>query len=1052
MMSHALILVTTCIILPVANLLAMSSKETPSNSDSLFEKESIQTTNTLNQRTTTKVKERTSTNSFIGGGIFDIEIPTFEKNEGLKNNFDLKKDTFDSYSIEMNTALLRFFKCFRLITTRPPTSSEVRNFLTEIYNKEETEQNEIAATMCVGLIKEASFEQNSNGFILSDQSSEDNINIVRNFNSLHRSWLTNTNSIDTYTPRGGIDIHESGEASLRYTLALFGVDAGVKYKSILGNTGGLTGALEGVRTNGPLSLGGNWGGSPNYHFYYNGAEVDDDNYVARIYQSFVAMRSYALSAYEIDGSTRYRFDSNGDLNVTLPWLGNPLSNPVTEGNKCDDSGCGDLHDFWDQIDHPEEGETTGCNPVDNEGFYLEYGDLVGVKTAINCEIKYSENKSTREDPYVFHNIDDKTFNVKHHVGGGAIGSFDYWANNNSAVVTYGSKQGITHVSNEDFARRWARHVLEDFLCREVPVLDSASASADISNDPYSEHSFRSDGSCLACHSTLDRMSAAARNIELMALTKGQAKNINQDNYYSIPQSTGLLIDYNYEKCYKEGSNFVDDIQVTSEELCNLEIDLDKVKCEYGEYNENGELEFVSCGCNEGEECNFAKYFDMDIWDSDCSDNMYYKTYCFEKNEGDCVFYEGDENENTFAYWKSKHYLDDEGVSKFDFDHDGSVDTSITAIDTQINLTRNLSNFSNHEIKELFGPLGCVYDRWGNENLDQLRNSFHYKDFEVSISSSPIWPESGEETRFAYSYQKSYPQGALWMKDINNDEVMQEVVGIDQLGNALSNTPDFYACAAKRYFHFFTGSDIPLFYPDKKDPTNRITNMSELEVQKLEWIINLGNAFKDGGSPTLLSELNQKRAEVTKLMNTEEQESSPVENLHDVIYNIILSDYFMESIIGVDESLTGPVELEASTVIDDYYNNLNDCASCHTTDSNGGWLEGYSNDKTSCIDRVNFIKSINDQTPNHQYDPEGGTNYLKYISTENPCESLIYLNLSDSQDECGNDSPRHGTDDSDPVNKGWMNEQSEVEIDQSLLKEMIENFDDLDNYCNDSEEE
>ena len=449
----------------------------------------------------------------VGGGFFDLKIPSFEKEENLQTKIENNSETLTSYDIELNIPLLRFFKCFRLITTRGPTSNEIKNFLSSTLNKTEAEQNEIAAAMCVDLIKGASFNKGTDEYILANQS-DDNINIIRNFNSLHRSWLVNSNSIDTFSPRGGVDVHESAEASLRYTLALFGVEAGVRYSSILGDTGGLSGALEGRRKNGPFHLGGTWGGSPHYNFYYEEADSNDDNYVARRFHSYVMMRSYALKSYEIEGETSYQFDPDGEDSVTLPWLSNPLSAPVTQTAKCNDNDCTEMHSFLEQIVHLDETKSTGCNPVENENFFLEYGDLIGVKKASECEIKYSENKSTRNDPFIFNNIDERSFNLKNHVGGGAIGSFDYWANNNTAVLTYGSKQAITHVSNEDFARRWARHVLEDFLCRETPVLNTSDAAIDYSENSYSEHTFREDGSCLACHSTLDRMSAAVRNIEL----------------------------------------------------------------------------------------------------------------------------------------------------------------------------------------------------------------------------------------------------------------------------------------------------------------------------------------------------------------------------------------------------------------------------------------------------------------------------------------------------------------------------------------------------------
>ena len=59
------------------------------------------------------------------------------------------------------------------------------------------------------------------------------------------------------------------------------------------------------------------------------------------------------------------------------------------------------------------------------------------------------------------------------------------------------------------------------------------------------------------------------------------------------------------------------------------------------------------------------------------------------------------------------------------------------------------------------------------------------------------------------YTHSPPEGNLYFRSFTGDLIDQNVDGLTGLGDALSQTPDLYACAVKRYVSFLTGIQVPL---------------------------------------------------------------------------------------------------------------------------------------------------------------------------------------------------------------------------------------------------
>ncbi len=89
-----------------------------------------------------------------------------------------------------------------------------------------------------------------------------------------------------------------------------------------------------------------------------------------------------------------------------------------------------------------------------------------------------------------------------------------------------------------------------------------------------------------------------------------------------------------------------------------------------------------------------------------------------------------------------------------------------------------------------------------------------------------------------------PTGRLYFRSMTGQLINQPVNSIAEMGTALSSTPDFYNCAAKRYLHYFTGLSVPLY--DRGDP-RRAAAMQAItpeEVQLRLLVEKLGAKLRD----------------------------------------------------------------------------------------------------------------------------------------------------------------------------------------------------------------
>ncbi|QDK47263.1 hypothetical protein DOM22_19875 [Bdellovibrio sp. ZAP7] len=116
-------------------------------------------------------------------------------------------------------------------------------------------------------------------------------------------------------------------------------------------------------------------------------------------------------------------------------------------------------------------------------------------------------------------------------------------------------------------------------------------------------------------------------------------------------------------------------------------------------------------------------------------------------------------------------------------------------------------------------------------------------FKPSIASVAGW-----SSKTVSDFQKQQPTGVLMFRsNADGQLIKQSVSGIEGLGQAMANTNDFYQCAAKRYFEYFTGINVSLY--DRSDPANAVLNkaITTREAADRRFIEDLGQQLRSNQS-------------------------------------------------------------------------------------------------------------------------------------------------------------------------------------------------------------
>ena len=105
--------------------------------------------------------------------------------------------------------------------------------------------------------------------------------------------------------------------------------------------------------------------------------------------------------------------------------------------------------------------------------------------------------------------DTVTFDLAGHVGGGLIGSPSY------LLLTVNEPLEFVANGGRKMPRKWAKAILNDVLCRDLPVVRTEDAIPFVVAD--SQVPFRRQAKCSQCHSTIDRMASTIRGFSYLAL-------------------------------------------------------------------------------------------------------------------------------------------------------------------------------------------------------------------------------------------------------------------------------------------------------------------------------------------------------------------------------------------------------------------------------------------------------------------------------------------------------------------------------------------------------
>jgi hypothetical protein len=110
------------------------------------------------------------------------------------------------------------------------------------------------------------------------------------------------------------------------------------------------------------------------------------------------------------------------------------------------------------------------------------------------------------------------------------------------------------------------------------------------------------------------------------------------------------------------------------------------------------------------------------------------------------------------------------------------------------------------------------------------------------AANPEWPSAPNAT-----YYRTTPTGHLFFRSETGVLVDQNVQNLDGLGRSMAATDDYYACAAKRYFQYFTGVNVTLFDPYDIANSDLLSAMTPKDAEYRNYVLALGKELKSTGS-------------------------------------------------------------------------------------------------------------------------------------------------------------------------------------------------------------
>ncbi len=131
----------------------------------------------------------------------------------------------------------------------------------------------------------------------------------------------------------------------------------------------------------------------------------------------------------------------------------------------------------------------------------------------------------------------------------------------------------------------------------------------------------------------------------------------------------------------------------------------------------------------------------------------------------------------------------------------------------------------------------------------VQKSIMVGNFTVGATVANSWSSSS-----VAGYHRQNPTGKLMIRSYSNGALInRDVANIEEMGARLTELPEYYQCAAKKYFRYFTGIDVSLY--DRTDPANAPLNkaLTERDVEDRKFVETLGKELAQTQSLSKLVE-------------------------------------------------------------------------------------------------------------------------------------------------------------------------------------------------------
>jgi hypothetical protein len=130
----------------------------------------------------------------------------------------------------------------------------------------------------------------------------------------------------------------------------------------------------------------------------------------------------------------------------------------------------------------------------------------------------------------------------------------------------------------------------------------------------------------------------------------------------------------------------------------------------------------------------------------------------------------------------------------------------------------------------------------------VRSAVAITSYKAVADSVSGWPSA-----VVPNFHTQKPSGVLRFRSFSGELIEKPVANITGLGKAMSETDDYYQCAAKRYFEFMTGIEVPLY--DRTNPKNAELNkaLSQQAIDDRNFVEDLAVNLRNSQSVTALIE-------------------------------------------------------------------------------------------------------------------------------------------------------------------------------------------------------